>query len=126
MTDTMHWRLRPSVTSYNGHITAIQRRGNGPEWEITFAHGHTHAQAQALVDYHNANIDALNAENVRLHAENVRLREALKNLLTLNDNYGHFGGEIYQDKIDRAWDKARAALVANGIADAIKKARDAT
>jgi hypothetical protein len=45
-----------------------------------------------------------------LKAEIERLRKALKNLLTLKDNYGHFGGEIYQDKIDRAWDEARAAL----------------
>lgn len=36
--------------------------------------------------------------------------EALKSLLDLNDNHGPFGGELYQDRIDRAWDAARAAL----------------
>lgn len=42
--------------------------------------------------------------------EAQRLRAALNTLVELNDNYGHFGGEIYQDKIDRAWAKARAAI----------------
>ena len=42
--------------------------------------------------------------------DNARLRAALVQLITLNDNQGPFGGEIYQDKVDRAWDRARAAL----------------
>ena len=43
----------------------------------------------------------------------VRLHEAqkvLSVLLELNDNHAPFGGEIYHDRIDRAWDNARAYL----------------
>lgn len=45
-----------------------------------------------------------------LEADNKRLREALETLLKLNDDSGPFGGEIYQDRVDRAWENARAAL----------------
>jgi hypothetical protein len=38
------------------------------------------------------------------------LAKALKTLIDLNDNHGPFGGEIYQNLIDRTWDKARAAI----------------
>lgn len=39
-----------------------------------------------------------------------RLREALRSLIQLNDNYSFFGGELYQDRIEKTWDKARTAL----------------
>jgi hypothetical protein len=39
-----------------------------------------------------------------------RFREALTKLVEINDNHGPFGGELYQDRIDRAWDAARSAL----------------
>lgn len=35
---------------------------------------------------------------------------ALQALLALNDNHSPFGGEIARDRIERAWDSARAAL----------------
>jgi len=38
------------------------------------------------------------------------LTEALQSLMDLNDNYAPFGGELYRDRVDRTWDKARAAL----------------
>jgi uncharacterized radical SAM superfamily Fe-S cluster-containing enzyme len=38
------------------------------------------------------------------------LLAALQALSALNDNYAPFGGEIYQDRIERAWDNARAAI----------------
>lgn len=66
MSDAQKWRLKPSVTSSNSHVTAIQRRGDGPNWETTLTHGRTHKHAQALVDWHNADIDELKAENERL------------------------------------------------------------
>ena len=43
-------------------------------------------------------------------AENKRLRDALSTLVSMSDNHSPFGGEIYQDRVDRAWDNARAAL----------------
>lgn len=56
---------------------------------------------------HDATIIALAPT---LAAEVVRLRDALEALLALNDNYSPFGGEIYQDRIDRTWRNARQAL----------------
>lgn len=43
-------------------------------------------------------------------AEIERLRGALGALVAMGDNHTPFGGEIYQDRIARAWDDARAAL----------------
>lgn len=34
----------------------------------------------------------------------------LRKLVALNDNAGPFGGEMLQDRIDRAWDEARAII----------------
>jgi len=45
-----------------------------------------------------------------LAAENKRLRDTLSMLVSMSDNHSPFGGEIYQDRVDRAWDSARAAL----------------
>lgn len=36
--------------------------------------------------------------------------EALDRLVGLADDYSPFGGELLQDRVDRAWDSARAAL----------------
>jgi len=36
---------------------------------------------------------------------------ALTVLVNLNENHGPFGGEIYQDRVERAWDNARALVV---------------
>jgi hypothetical protein len=40
------------------------------------------------------------------------LVDALRTLVALNENYSPFGGEIYQDRVNRAWENARAALAA--------------
>jgi len=39
------------------------------------------------------------------------LLAALTVLVNLNENHSPFGGEIYQDRVDRAWDTARALVV---------------
>ena len=57
-----------------------------------------------------ASIRSLAAERDALQARVAELDGALQKLLAMNDDHGPFGGEIYQDRIDRAWDKARAAL----------------
>jgi hypothetical protein len=46
----------------------------------------------------------------KVRADERELLEALETLLALNENYSAFGGEIYRDRIDRAWDNARAVL----------------
>ena len=38
------------------------------------------------------------------------LMAALSALVTLNDTHSPFGGEIARDRVDHAWDDARAAL----------------
>ena len=57
-----------------------------------------------------ADVQAECEANARLVAAAPDLLEALRKLMALNDNRGTFGGELYQDRVDRAWDEARAAL----------------
>jgi hypothetical protein len=45
-----------------------------------------------------------------LQAQRDELLEALDALMDINDNGGPFGGEMYHDRVDRAWDSARAAI----------------
>jgi len=59
-------------------------------------------RADALVDAADR-IDALEAEV-------ARLRGVLEELIYLSDNDGPFAGEIWQDRCDRGWNDARAAL----------------
>jgi hypothetical protein len=47
---------------------------------------------------------------VALTARVAELEAALTALMELNDNHSPFGGEMYQDRIERTWDAARAAL----------------
>ena len=44
--------------------------------------------------------------------EIAALVEAATALLDLNDTYAPFGGEMYQDRVDRTWGNARTALAA--------------
>lgn len=51
--------------------------------------------------------------NKYIRASDVQpLIEALRTLVNLNDGYSPFGGEIYQDRIDATWDRARKTLEA--------------
>lgn len=47
-----------------------------------------------------------------LRARVAELEGALGALVTLNDEHSPFGGELYRDRIERTWDRARAAAVA--------------
>lgn len=42
--------------------------------------------------------------------ENEKLRKSLTSLVELNEDHSPFGGEMYQDRIERAWYAARTAL----------------
>jgi hypothetical protein len=63
------------------------------------------------------------AEAVALQARVAELEAELRKLLALNDNHGFFGGEIYQDRVNRAWDAARAALEGKMSNDLVKRLR---
>lgn len=56
--------------------------------------------------------------NARLIAAAPDLLAAVQKLMALNNEHAPFGGEFYQDRLDCAWDAARAALAkAEGRAD---------
>jgi len=55
-------------------------------------------------------INALSDRIAELEAKLTKAALSLGALLDLNDNGGPFGGEIYQDRVERAWDTARNAL----------------
>jgi len=66
-----------------------------------------------LCENYNSQLVKLAHQDVELTAATRRiaaLTEALQSLMDLNDNYAPFGGELYRDRVDRTWDKARAAL----------------
>lgn len=54
--------------------------------------------------------DIFTAELIAARKRIAELDGALRALMELNDNHGPFGGEMYQDRIDRTWDRARATL----------------
>jgi hypothetical protein len=60
-----------------------------------------------------AAVDALSAAEARAEKAEACLKDAVREitcLLALNDSYGPFGGEIYEDMVDRTWESARAFL----------------
>lgn len=65
------------------------------------------------VEFRDKRFATLEARAEAAEAKVKRLEEALtalKNLVALSEGYSPFVGEIYQDRIDRAWDAARAAI----------------
>ena len=91
-----------------------------PNWHIvTTANklrvlANVHIEPGNSVDPANAALIAaaptITAELIAARTRIAELEGALRALLDLNDNHGPFGGEMYQDRIDRTWDRSRAAL----------------
>lgn len=82
-----------------------------PTASIMAYDGYTVAKALGVIDPEETQSNAtIIAIAPTLAAEVVRLRGVLSALLDLNDNYSPFGGEMYQDRIDRTWETARQAL----------------
>jgi hypothetical protein len=63
------------------------------------------AKAAAQADYEARILAAL--QPTELVGELVGV---LRALMDLNDNDGPFGGELYRDRVDRAWSRARTTL----------------
>ena len=55
---------------------------------------------------HSDHLAAMQDKDARI----AELEAALAALVKLNDEWAPFGGEIYQDRIERTWSAARAAL----------------
>ena len=53
---------------------------------------------------------SLIADRAEWKARAEKAESALKILVDLNENYSPFGGEIYRDRVDRAWDNARKTI----------------
>ena len=62
-----------------------------------------------VADLTAANI-ALAAECARLKARDVDATTVINRLVALNDDSGPFGGEMWHDRVERAWSAARAYL----------------
>lgn len=67
------------------------------------------ATGMRVTDVDGVDIAEMEA-NARLIAAAPEMLEALTGLLALNNEHSPFGGEFYQDRLDRAWDAARAAI----------------
>ena len=71
-------------------------------------------QAQEALDtMYNGHVYGFHQEYqtiTRALADAERMREALQALVKLNDEYSPFGGEIYKDRVDATWNKARKCL----------------
>ena len=99
-------RLAPDGTAY----TSI----GGGDW-ISFAWVWVrmeHEDSDFPEGLANARLIAMAPE---LAAALILAKEALGALVELNADHSPFGGEIYRDRVNRTWTRARAAL------DAIKK-----
>jgi len=48
--------------------------------------------------------------NARLISSAPEMLESLESLISLNDGHSPFGGELYQDRVNRTWERARAAI----------------
>ena len=83
------------------------------EGASTFCRGDGEVQMRVYTDHPPTEFDVFGdnlAANARLIAAAPDMLEALQALMDLNDNGGPFGGEMYQDRVDRAWDSARDAI----------------
>ena len=79
------------------------------EAELERVKGERDAFERAWMEASNS-MDQWRARALNAEASLGVAKTALKNLLALNDTHSPFGGEIYRDRVDRAWDAARSAL----------------
>ena len=102
---------------------------DGISWQVRFRNGKEVEKPSAASNYRwdhepdelpHGDYDII-AYRVHLPADDLLRQaiEALRNLNELNENYAPFGGEIFQDRVERAWGSARAVLTAYD-----KRARD--
>jgi hypothetical protein len=77
--------------------------------ELERVKGERDASERAWMEASNS-MDQWRARALNAEASLGVAKTALKNLLALNDTHSPFGGEIYRDRVDRAWDAARSAL----------------
>ena len=69
-----------------------------------------HDTAKARIAELVVDVEHLNQFCIDKDARIAELEAALRALMELNDNHSPFGGEMYQDRIERTWDAAREAL----------------
>jgi len=105
------WELDPVKGDWMGGFysgeTSVCTFGDAQDYYPTEGEPPNYANAQLI-----AAAPDLHRIATELAAENKRLRDALSMLISMSDNQSPFGGEIYQDRVDRAWDNARSALAA--------------
>jgi hypothetical protein len=62
--------------------------------------------------------------NAQLFAAAPELAKALHSLVQMKENYSPFGGELYEDRIERVWDEAVNTLCRAGHPDYVKENTD--
>lgn len=108
------------MTDYTNLIARLEERGGRIPTEAAAAIRELGAQKRELaLDVLAASGQAQDAYEAQLEAEaklvecEARLGkavDALKRLVSLNEDYSPFGGELFQDRVERTWQKARTTL----------------
>ena len=80
------------------------------QWKAPMAYSVQCDKCTATMGYAETEDEAVEAWNTRAAMPETKALEALAELMDLNDNGGPFGGEIYQDRVNRAWDNARDVI----------------
>lgn len=91
-------------------VGGVRQKLDGQEALGIFRYDETKKRDENIASVWYDPRDGAGTNDAHLIAAAPEMLEALRRLVNLDDNQGPFGGELYQDRIERAWDAARAAI----------------